>query len=147
MDDLTHLAQLIQARNQVARDIASLIGRPAMLGHVGDYVAAKVFCIALAASANQKGIDGRFLDSPLQGRSVNIRWYAKRMGILDIAPASLPDYYLVMAGPKAPAASSRGAMRSWVIHSVYLFDAHDLVGVLRHRGIQIGIAISVHQQL
>jgi len=38
-------------------------------------------------------------------------------------------------------------MRPWVICSVHLFDAHDLVGILRRRGIKIGIATSVRQQL
>jgi len=54
MDDLTRLAQLIQTRNQVAREIASLIGRPAIIGHVGEYIAARVFRIALEESAAQK---------------------------------------------------------------------------------------------
>ena len=147
MDDLTRLAQLIQTRNQVARDIASLIGRPAIIGHVGEYIAARVFRIALEESAAQKGIDGRFTDGPLQGRTVNIKWYGQREGLLNITPASLPDYYLAMAGPKAPAASSRGAIRPWVICSVHLFDAHELVGDLRGRGIKIGVATSVRQQL
>ena len=147
MDDLTRVAQLIQTRNQVAKDIASLIGRPAIIGHVGEYIAAKIFYIALEVSATQKSIDGRFVDGLLQGRSVNIKWYAKREGLLDITPASLPDYYLVLAGPKALAASSRGGMRPWLIHSVHLFDAHALVGVLRRRGIKIGTATSVRQRL
>jgi hypothetical protein len=147
MDDLTRLAQLIQTRNQVARDIASLIGRPAIIGHVGEYIAARVFRITLEASAAQKSIDGRFVDGPLQGRTVNIKWCGQRQGLLNITPASLPDYYLVMAGPKAPAASSRGAMRPWVICSVHLFDAHALVGILRQRGLKIGIATSVRQRL
>jgi len=30
-----------------------------------------------------------------------------------------------------------------VIESVYLFDAHQLLAVLRHRGIKLGIATSV----
>jgi len=147
MDDITRLAQLIQTRNEVAKDIASLIGRPANIGHVGEYIAADVFRIVLEASAAQKGIDGRFADGPLQGWSVNVKWYGKRKGLLTITPAFLPDYYLVLAGPKAPAASSKGEIHPWVIRSVHLFDAHALVGVLRQYGITIGVATSVRQRL
>jgi len=147
MDDLTRLAQLVQTRNQVASDIASLIGRPAMVGHVGEYIAARIFHIALEASARQKSIDGRFTDGPLQGRSANIKWCGEQKGLLNITAASLPDYYLVMAGPRAPPASSRGAMRPWLITSVHLFDAHALVSALRGRGVKIGIATSVRQQM
>jgi hypothetical protein len=32
---------------------------------------------------------------PLRGRSVNIKWYLKREGILDISEMCLLDYYLV----------------------------------------------------
>jgi hypothetical protein len=147
VNDLTRLAQLIQTRNQVAKDIASLIGRPATLGHVGEYIAAGIFHIVLEASAAQKGIDGRFTDGPLQGRSVNVKWYGKRKGLLTITPTFLPDYYLVLAGPKAPAGSSKGKVLPWVICSVHLFDAQALVGVLRQQGITIGIATSVRQRL
>jgi len=147
VNDLTRLARLIQARNQIAKDIASLIGRPATLGHVGEYIAADIFRIVLEASAAQKGIDGRFADGPLQGRSANVKWYGKQKGLLSITPAFLPDYYLVLAGPKAPAGSSKGEILPWVIRSVHLFYAHALVGVLRQHGVTIGIATSVRQPL
>jgi hypothetical protein len=55
------------------------------------------------------------------------------------------DYYLVMTGPAAPAASSRGGVRPWRIDNVYLFDAHQLLADQRARGVKIGIASSVPQ--
>jgi hypothetical protein len=35
---------------------------------------AKVFGIALAASASEKGYDGYFEAGPLGGRTVNVKW-------------------------------------------------------------------------
>ena len=112
MQDLARLAALIQQRNAIDQEIAQLIGRPALIGHVGEYIASRLFGIDLMASASHKGIDGYFGDGPLAGRSVNIKWYAKLEGMLDITPAALPDTYLVLAGPPDSALSSRGATRA-----------------------------------
>jgi len=122
MDDLESLALLIRQRNEVEVEITRIIGRPAQLGHIGEYVAARVFRIALASSAAEKGHDGQFEDGPLKGRTVNIKWYAKREGILDILSMSLPDFYLVLAGPHEPAGSSKGTSRPWLITSVFQAD-------------------------
>ncbi len=65
--------------------------------------------------------------------------------LLDITPNFLPDYYLVLAGPKAVAVSSRGKTRPWLIESVHLFDANSLVTQLKQRNLKIGIATSVRQ--
>jgi hypothetical protein len=147
MDDLTRLAELIKTRNRVTANIAAVVGRPALVGHVGEHIASRVFRIALEESASRKAVDGHFTDNPLTGRSVNIKWYAKQEGLLDITPDALPDYYLVLAGPKSAAISSRGIARPWLIASVHLFDAHELVNGLRRRGLKIGVAASVRQQL
>ena len=48
----------------------------------------------------QEGIDGRSANDPLAGKTVNVKWYGKREGVLDINPAGVPDHYLVMTGPK-----------------------------------------------
>ena len=146
MDDLTQLADLIKRRNSVARDIAALIGRPAQIGHIGEYVASRIFHIVLEESAAHKGSDGRFSDAPLKGRTVNIKWYSMREGLLDINPDALPDYYLVLTGPQSAAISSRGRVRPWIIEAVFLFDAHNLVPQLEALGVRIGIASSVRQQ-
>jgi hypothetical protein len=147
MDDLIQLAELIRTRNAVMKQIAHIIQRPALIGHVGEFIAAHIFGIALEESASQKGLDGRFTHGQLAGRSVNIKWYPKRENILDVRPDALPDFYLVLAGPKSTVSSSRGGERPWVIENVYLFDAPQLVRRLRSRGVKIGVATSVRQQL
>lgn len=40
MEDLSQLAKLIKIKNKVEAQISSLIGRPALIGHVGEYIAA-----------------------------------------------------------------------------------------------------------
>ena len=147
MEDLKQLAKAIQRKNSVGAEIARIVGRPALLGHVGEYIAARIFGIALEQSAARKGIDGYFTRGNLAGKTVNIKWYGKMEGVLDISQESLPDFYLVMTGPKGSPISSRGAMRPWIISCVFLFDAVKLVGELKHRGIKIGIATSVRQDL
>jgi hypothetical protein len=146
MHDLPQLAELIKKRNLLERDITALIGRPAEIGHIGEHIASRVFHIALEESASHKSIDGRFSDGLLKGRSVNIKWYARREGLLDITPDALPDYYLVLTGPKSAAMSSRGRVRPWIIEAVFLFEAQDLVVQLEARGLKIGIASSIVQQ-
>lgn len=92
---LRPLAKLIREKNSIEDEIARLIGRPALVGHVGEWIAGEVFNIELENSANQAGYDGRFKDGVLQGRTVNIKWYPKRDGLLDINESALPDYFLV----------------------------------------------------
>jgi hypothetical protein len=145
MDELRELAKLIHERNLLDVEISNLIGRPATIGHVGEFIAAKIFNIELEESATHKGIDGRFQGEPLQGRSVNVKWYPKQEGLLDITPDSLPDYYLVLAGPRSPAESSRGKTRPWLIKHVYLFETKSLMESLQKHGIKIGAATSVRQ--
>jgi hypothetical protein len=127
MEKLEQLAGLIKERNDLEKRITEIINRPAELGHIGEYVASHVFHISLEESAAHKGSDGSFNDGALKGKLVNIKWYARREGLLDITPDSLPDYYLVMTGPRSPAISSRYLTRPWVIDNVYLFEARDLV--------------------
>jgi hypothetical protein len=146
MDDLARLAELIKTRNAFENDIARIVGRPAQMGHLGEYIAARVFTIELEESAAHKGSDGRFTGGPLAGRTVNIKWYAKLEGMLDVNPEAIPDYYLVLAGPRVAAASSRATVRPWLIESAFLFDAEELVGAPRRRGVKLGIATSVARQ-
>lgn len=146
-DDLVRLASLIRQRNAAETEITQIIGRPAALGHLGEHVASRIFGIALARSATEKGIDGHFASGPLQGRSVNVKWYAKQEGMLDIARESVPDYYLVLTGPRSPAAPSRGLSRPWVIAAVYLFDARLLSTHLETHAVKVGVATSVREGL
>ena len=143
MEDLEKLAQAIKQKNFTDAEIASIIGRPAERGHVGEYIAAHIFDISLQQSASHKGIDGCFVGGNLKGKTVNVKWYAKMEGLLDLTPESLPDLYLVTTGPKAAAISSRGTTRPWLISYVYLFDAVRLVGELKRQGTKIGTATSV----
>lgn len=141
------LAKAIQQKNVADTAVARIINRPVERGHVGEYIAAHIFDITLEQSASQKGIDGRFVSGSLVTKSVNVKWYGKMERLLDVSPDNLPDYYLVMTGSKAAAASSREAVRPWIISYVYLFDAVRLVGELKRRGVKIGIAASVRSYL
>ena len=144
-DKLIQLANLIKERNTIAQSITALIGRPAQIGHIGEYIASKIFRIDLAQSATQKAIDGYFRDGLLQKKSVNVKWYGKREGTLDITSDTLPDYYLVFTGAKSSAMISHGEVRPWIIEQVFLFEAEPLVTALRHNGLKIGIATSVRR--
>ena len=143
LDDLQNLAMLLKAKNQVGKKIVKIIDRPAQIGHIGEYIASKIFDIQLEESATHKGSDGRFRAGPLVGRSVNIKFYGKMENILDIKADALPDYYLVLTGTKAAAVSSKGKDRPWVIEYVFLFDTEKLMEVLRARGVKLGVATSV----
>jgi len=145
MEDLIKLAALINQRNLLEVEITVLIDRPAGIGHIGEYIASKIFNIELEKSASHKGIDGHFNDGGLQGRTVNIKWYAKREGLLAITLDSPPDYYLVMTGPKSVAMTSRGVTRPWIIENVFLFDSQSLADELQRKGLQISVATSVQQ--
>ena len=147
MDDLRKLADLIRQRNDLEVEITRIIQRPAQVGHIGEFIAAKVFGIALAFSASEKGSDGRFEEGPLKDRTVNVKWYAKRADVLDIEPRFVPDFYLVLTGPHEPALSSRGTTRPWLITSVFLFDGPRLVDELAKAGVKIGIGASVRTYL
>lgn len=143
MEQLEPLAKLIRDKNKIESEIANIIGRPALIGHVGEYIASHIFCIELEKSANNKSIDGRFINGFLADKTVNIKYYGKQEGILDITQNNLPDFYLVMAGPKSGAVSSRGTTRPWLISSVFLFDAKELIRQLQINNVKIGIATSV----
>lgn len=77
----------------------------------------------METAANAAGIDGQFTKGTLATRTLNVKTYGKREGLLDMKSTAPLDYYLVFAGPKAAAASSRGALRPFCIDAVYLFDA------------------------
>jgi hypothetical protein len=147
MEDLRRLAEAIKQKNLVDTEIARVIGRPAERGHAGAYIAARIFDITLERSASQKGIDGHFASGSLARKSVNIKWYGKMEGMLDVFPDSLPDFYLVMTGPKVAPGPSRGEVRPWIISYVYLFNAAQLIGELKRLGVKMGIATSIRSYL
>lgn len=147
MSSLARLADLLTARNSIDDAISRIIGRPALIGHLGEYIASAIFDIELHKSATQKGSDGVFRSGKLEGRSVNIKWNPKHEGFLDLNPTAVPDFYLVMAGPKSQAASSRGGTRPFKICSVFLFDSKALMEKLQGAGVKIGVATSLRKEL
>ncbi|MXY24036.1 MAG: hypothetical protein F4Y45_05875 [Acidobacteria bacterium] len=132
-------------RNTIDERIAELIGRPALRGHVGEWIAQQIFAVKLEESATQKGFDGRFTDGRLAGKTVNAKWYGKREGILDINPDGIPHCYLVMTGPKAAATTSRGQTLPWLITEVFLFEARALHERFRVQKRKLGVAAYVRQ--
>lgn len=56
------------------------------------------------------------------------------------------DFYLVLTGSPATAATARQRLRPWMITNVYLFDARALAEDLRSRGRRIGTASSVRNE-
>lgn len=141
--DVRKIASLLRERNAIDEKIAAVIGRPVVAGHLGRWIAAQIFDIELETSAVTVAIAGRFRAGPLQGRTVNVKWYLKREGLIGITESPALDYYLVLAGPASPATSSRGGRRPWCIEAVYLFDAKQLLDKQQARGVKTGIASSV----
>lgn len=140
--DLAELAVLLRERNLVDGRIGRLINRPMTAGHAGEWIASRIFGIELEPSAVAKAIDGRFRSGPLTGKSVNVKWYLKREGILDMTDAAELDYYLVLTGPKATATDVR-TTRAWRIDAVYLFDSKRLLAEQHTRGAKVGVASGV----
>lgn len=146
LDRLRVLAGLVREQNAVHDRISALVGRPAQIGHVGEFIASEVFDIALQDSAVAAGLDGSFRSGPLAGRSVNIKWYGKREGALDVALDAPPDFYLVLCGPRTADGSSRGGTRPWLIEEVFLFEHAPLLTALQGRRVKIGVATSVAKE-
>lgn len=141
---LRRLAEMVRQKNAADRGVAEIIGRPALSGHFGEFVAAGIFGIELCRSATQEGYDGWFRGGALDGKTVNIKYYTKHDGLLDLKRENGPDYYLVLTGPAAEPEASCGQTRPWVIESVFLFQAAEL---LERLTVKIGIATSVRKSL
>src|SRR5689334_25309797 len=120
--DIHRLAELVAIRNEWERETSAITGRPALIGHLGEYIAARIFNIELHGNAAHMGSDGLFADGPLAGQSVNIKWYARQEGMLDLTPG-YPDTYLVLSGPRAGGKKPNDYSRSWLIEFVYLFNS------------------------
>ncbi len=143
---IRELAELVRKRNLIDEAIAQIIGRPALIGHVGEFLASEIFGVILEDSASHPAWDGRFANGAFEGKTVDVKFYAKRESLLDIKAEALPDYFLVFTGPKALASSSRGESRPWIIEEVFLFDAKALAERLRARGVKFGVATSVRNE-
>jgi hypothetical protein len=144
VDELVaRIATLLRDRNSIDASIAKVIDRPVTAGHLGEWIASPIFDITLEESAATQGFDGRFRSGTLRGCTVNIKWYMKRTGLLDITDFPDLDYYLVLTGPPSPAGSSRGISRPWCIQAVFLFEARQVRAGQAARGVRSGIASSV----
>jgi hypothetical protein len=139
---LEQLAHLLAARNQIDAVIGGILKRPMVSGHAGEWIAAQIFDIDLERNAAAEGIDGHFRSGSLAGKTVNVKWYLKREGILDLTRSARLDYYLVLAGPAAAAHDST-SLRPWLVTSVYLFDARKLLQEQEQRAARIGVASSI----
>ena len=61
---LERLADLIRERNANEVAITGIVGRPAQLGHIGEYIASRIFDIELEQDAAHRGSDGQFRSGP-----------------------------------------------------------------------------------
>lgn len=143
MNDLVELSELLKKLNALSSHIGSIINRPAQVGHIGEFIAAKIFNITLQTSASTKSIDGYFNSGPLVHKSVNIKWYLKNDGLMNLSPYSPPDFYLVMTGESVVPGPSRGKVRPYAIEHVFLFNGLEIHEVLNRRGVRIGVASSI----
>ncbi|MCO1658556.1 hypothetical protein [Pseudonocardia humida] len=82
-------------------------------GITGEWIAGRVFDIELEAPATTVGYDGRFTQGRLRGHTVDVTWYLKREGRLDVARTTAPDHYLVLAGPLLAPGSGRSVRPTW----------------------------------
>lgn len=139
-NSLSKLAELLRSKNTLDGEISSIVGRPALIGHVGEFIASKIFDIELYESSIHKGSDGIFRSGKLVGKTVNIKWYAKHHNILDMKVDAVPDYYLVLTGPRSTTSTSRGGTRPWLIDSVFLFEASE---IMQKTKAKIGVATSI----
>jgi hypothetical protein len=143
--EIVTIAGLLHRRNEIDATIARITGRPMVSGHLGEWIAARVFGIDLEDAANRAAFDGRFRSGPLTGRTVNVKWYLKQERVLDMTVSTALDYYLVLTGPYSAAVSSRSSTRPWLIDAVYLFAAAELLAQQRQRNAKTGVAASVLQ--
>jgi hypothetical protein len=140
---LDSLAGLLRARNSLDLEIARLIGRPASTGNLGEFIAARIFDIHLAASGVNPGHDGVFASGPMSGKSVNVKMYSQDDALLDVSPHAA-DYYLVLRGPR-PSAATGPRTLPFRIDAVYLFEMVALREWLFAAGVKVGIATSVRR--
>jgi hypothetical protein len=99
-DELAELADLLRERNAVEAHPGRLLDRPATTGHIGEWIAARIFDIELETAANSAGCDGRFTTGAVAGQTVNVKAYTRYESSLDINPNAPLDYCLVFAGTK-----------------------------------------------
>lgn len=147
MPDLSRLAELLRARNTVESNIANLLKCEVDLNIVGEQIAASVFGIRFMPTSVPGQSVGTFTRESLTGKTVDVRWYLRREGFLNIHTDPAPDYTLALAGPKLDPSEARAFVNPWIITSAYLFHMPELLNTLRVRGVRIGPRVSVNSHL
>lgn len=101
-EDLVRLAALLRERAAIELEISQLVGRPALPGHIGEFIASRVFGIGLHESAPARASDGVFDAEPVLGRTVNVKLYGRQEGLLDLPLDGVGacDFTLVLSGPR-----------------------------------------------
>jgi hypothetical protein len=66
---LHQIAELLHERNVIDERIAAIINRPMTAGHLGEWIAARIFGIELEPSVVAAAIDGRFTADPSPHRT------------------------------------------------------------------------------
>ena len=75
---------LVRERNAIEARITRLLDRPASVGGIGEWIAARIFYSELEEAANAAGYDGWFTTGSLSGKTVNVKTYTRDERILDI---------------------------------------------------------------
>lgn len=143
---LDDLAELIVKRNIIDGNISKIIDRPAEKGHIFEYIASQLFPIKLNKSASKGGDDGIFTDGDLNGKKVDIKFYAINEHLIDLNPKVDRDtYLLIFTGPYESASSSKGKTRLMRIDNIYLFNEMELCDQLNGK-VKIGTATSIRSE-
>lgn len=137
MENLILLSNLIRERNRIEKEVFKITNQSFEIGKIGEFIASEIFNIELNQSFNQAGNDGYFKSGNLKGKRVNIKFYSKFDGKLDMGIEYSPDYYLVLAG-----SSKKEKISPWNIESIYLFNSIELRNELTGK-VKIGTATSV----
>ena len=55
-EELRQLAELVRTRNEIDHQISHLLGRPATVGNIGEFVTSRVFDIKLSSSGPRRAM-------------------------------------------------------------------------------------------
>ena len=67
VEQIVRIAELLRARDSIDAEIAVITGRLMTSGHLGEWIASRVFDIELEPSAAAAAIDGRFRSGAFRG--------------------------------------------------------------------------------
>jgi hypothetical protein len=133
-ESVTAVARLVRERDVIDGEITRIINRPAVAGHLGEWLASELFDIDLEPPGSAEAFDGRFASGPLATGTVNIEWISRRDEQLDPDSSRAIDFHLVFTGTRALALTTKGLVRPVRINACYLFDARELEARQAARG-------------